>query len=137
MSHYHVEPVEPVPLEVGNMVKLGTNTRLWWRVAAVSENFVAFTHQAPFEPKGTLQYTVADWRNGVRGPCDLIGQGWGDGSYSDEACAQMLVEFEYDPEKDPVRLAALASGETSWPSPAELHVSSRNWVRLVIGEVRS
>ncbi len=39
-------------------------------------------------------YTVVDWRNGVRGPCNLIGQSWGDGTYSPAECAAMLAEFE-------------------------------------------
>jgi len=45
---------------------------------------------------------------GVRGPCNLIGQGWGDGSYTEAECAQMLAEFE----------------------AGKLEVSQRNWVPI-------
>jgi hypothetical protein len=58
-------------------------------------------------------YTVLDWRNGVRGPCNLSGQGWGDGTYTEAECAAMLAGFE--------------SGE--------LEVSHRNRVRIEFGEV--
>jgi len=69
-----------------------------------------------------MQYTVIDWRNGIRGPCNLIGQGYGDGSYSSEQCAEMLTEFE------DVRVV----GETEWPA---LEVSHRNRVPLDIRRI--
>jgi hypothetical protein len=98
-------------LTVGERVKLsGTDSRLWWTVRAVSEHFVALVRQAEFRPKGVLRYTVLDWRNGVRGPCNLIGQGWGDGSYSEAECTAMLKEFE----------------------AGQLEVSQRNWERITI-----
>lgn len=100
-------PHEPRQFAVGDKVKLDTDRR-WWTVKAVTANFAALTRQAEFEPAGTLCYTVLDWRNGVRGPCNLIGQGWGDGSYSEQECAEMLAEFE--------------SGD--------LEVSQRNWVPI-------
>lgn len=53
-------------------------------------------------------YTVLDWRNGLRGPCNLIGQSYGDGDYLPSECEQMLAEFE-------------AGG---------LEISHRNWVRI-------
>ncbi len=128
-------PVEPVTLSVGDRVRLDGRPRRW-TVQAVSEHFAAFVQQAPFEPKGTLQYTVIDWRNGIRGPCNLIGQGYGDGSYSREECAQMLTEFEFDPETDPARLAAVERGETTWVrSHDDLEVSHRNRVSLGLIEV--
>ena len=52
--------------------------------------------------------SVLDWRNGVRGPCNLIGQGYGDASYSEAECVEMLGRFE--------------SGD--------LEVSQRNWVPI-------
>ncbi len=99
--------VEPRPLTVGQRVKLAGD-RYWWTVKAVTPNFAALTRQAEFHPAGTLCYTVLDWRNGVRGPCNLIGQGYGDGSYSEAECAEMLAEFE----------------------AGDLEVSQRNWVRI-------
>lgn len=98
-----------IPLVAGQKVVLGgVDTK--WTVRAVSENFVACIQQAPFKPKGTYRYTVLDWRNGVRGPCNLVGQGWGDGTYSEKECQEMLEEFEAD----------------------ELEVSHRNRVPLVV-----
>jgi hypothetical protein len=104
-------PAEPRPLVVGERVKLDTDRR-WWTVKAVTDNFAALTRQAEFHPRGILCYTVLDWRNGVRGPCNLLGQGWGDGSYSEEQCATMLAEFE----------------------AGQLEVSQRNWVPIQFGE---
>lgn len=135
---YHPEPVRPLQLEVNDLLRLreGGHPQRRWTVQAVSEHFAVLMRQTPFRPLGVLQYTVLDWRNGVRGPCDLIGQGWGDGTYSAKECAEMLVDFEYDDEQDPARLAALAAGRTSWsPERWQIHVSQRNWVRLDIFEV--
>lgn len=131
--------VQPIALSVGDQVRLD-GARRRWTVQAVSPNFVALVQQAPFESKGTLQYTVIDWRNGIRGACNLIGQGYGDGSYSREECERMLAEFEFDPETDPARLEAQRRGETSWvPSHASLEISHRNRVPLgsieVVGRV--
>ncbi len=85
--------VTPRPLKVGDRVKF-IGDRRWWTVRAVSEHFAALVRQVEFRPAGTLYYTVLDWRNGVRGPCNLSGQGYGDGSYSEAECARLLAEFE-------------------------------------------
>ncbi|WP_280371102.1 hypothetical protein [Nocardia wallacei] len=123
-------PIDPIPMAVGDHVRLDGKPRRW-TVQAVSEHFAALVQQAPFEARGTLQYTVIDWRNGIRGPCDLIGQGYGDGSYSRQECERMLSEFEFDPETDPAMIEALARGEASWtPSHHHLEVSHRNRVPL-------
>lgn len=116
MSRYPANraAVEKVPLVVGQRVKLDDDRR-WWTVRAVTRHFTAATRQAPFRPAGTNWYTVLDWRNGVRGPCDLIGQAWGDGSYSETECAAMLAEFEKE----------------------KLQVSQRNWVPLIIADVEA
>jgi len=112
--------IEKIDLHVGDRVLLRQRTR--WTVAAVTKHFAALVQQAPFRSKGTMQYTVIDWRNGIRGPCNLIGQGYGDGSYSPEQCSRMLSEFE------DMRLV----GEYLWP---ELEVSHRNRVPLDIRKV--
>ncbi|MFD6093998.1 hypothetical protein ACFWGN_17930 [Oerskovia sp. NPDC060338] len=83
----------PANAEVGQKVRVD-DARKTWTVQAVSKNFTVLVQQAPFEPKGTLQYTVLDWHNNDRGPCNLIGQGYGDGTYSPSECARMLAEFE-------------------------------------------
>ena len=127
MSHYATDgrdAAEPLPLQPTDRVKLAPDGRRWWTVQAVSEHFAACVRQAPFEPAGTLEYTVLDWRNGVRGPCDLIGQGYGDGSYSPAQCDEMLARFEGPvPDEDGVGF--------------ELSVSQRNWVRLDVTERRA
>ena len=113
MGGYVASPVKPIAFVPGDKVKLNGDDR-WWTVRAVSENFVACVRQAPFKKKGEVVYTVLDWRNGVRGPCNLIGQGYGDGTYSETECQEMLAEFEED----------------------DLEVSSRNWVRLGVYDIR-
>lgn len=99
--------VEQRPMNVGDRFNLDGDRR-WRTVKAVTDHFAALTRQAEFHPAGTLCYTVLDWRNGVRGPCDLIGQGWGDGAYTEAQCAAMLAEFE----------------------TGRLEVSQRNWAPI-------
>lgn len=74
MSYYSPKPVTPVPLSSGDRVKFNDDRRAFV-VRATSPNFVVCTRQADFRPKGELAYTVVDWRNGVRGPVNVIGQG--------------------------------------------------------------
>ena len=110
MSHYAIDgrnAVTPRPLVVGERLKF-VDDRRWWTVKAVTEHFAALTRQVSFQPTGTLCYTVVDWRNGIRGACNLVGQGWGNGTYTERECAAMLARFE--------------SGD--------LEVSHRNWVPL-------
>jgi hypothetical protein len=128
---------------VGQTVRLGSGFDVRdWTVKAVTDNFAALTRPvtekdraedqeqaeylgeeyeldpSEFENVGddaTVFYTVIDWRNGVRGPCDLSGGGWGAGTYTQTECAQMLAEFE----------------------AGDLEVSHRNQVPIdVVGEVR-
>lgn len=128
------EPLERPALDVGDRVKFAEQ-RVLWDVKAVSENFAALTQQVPFQPAGTLQYTVIDWKSGIRGPANLVGQGYGDGTYTHEECAEMLTEFEAHLTEDPAMVAALARGEKSWPSRPELEVSHRNRVTLDIERI--
>jgi hypothetical protein len=108
-GHYRREPVQPVPLEVGQRVKFAGNRR-WWTVRATTDSTVVLTRQEAFQLKGVLCYTVIDWNAGVRGPTNEIGQGWGDGTFSDQEC-QDLAD-------------AVAS-------PDDFHeVSHRNWVTI-------
>ncbi len=118
--------VEPILLSVADKLKFAGDRR-WWMVKAVSRHFAALTRQAEFERAGTLCYTVVDWRNGVRGPCDLIGQGYGDGSYSEAECERMLAQFEAPDEQ--------AGDPDNYVMP--LHVSQRNWLPIEIRDVRA
>lgn len=129
------EAIARPELAPGDRVKFADKRNLW-DVAATTEHYTAFTAQEPFEPTGTLMYTVIDWDKGIRGPCNLVGQGWGDGSYSPEQCAEMLEEFENTHREDPAMVAARDRGETRWtPSWRELEVSHRNNVPVSIERV--
>jgi hypothetical protein len=121
---------------VGDAVTLGD--RHEWTVKAVTEHFAALTRPVTDadreqrreeydeahgdddvdqyeELEGDVFYTVLDWENGYRGPCNLIGQAWGDGTYSETECAAMLAEFE--------------SGR--------LEVSQRSWVRIEFADAEA
>lgn len=138
-----VGPVQPLDLSYGDAVKF-KDDRYWWKVQAVSENYAVCVRNAPFQPADDpiIMYTVIDWRSGVRGPCNLIGQGFGDGTYSREECEEMLRGFEYDYRQDPDYLEAVrahAAGEidrVSWPSKMDLQVSHRNFVPIQIQNVK-
>ncbi len=84
-----------------------------WTVQAVTDNFTALVRpiterdveawaewreanglERDEHKVGQLQYTVIDWSRELRGPCNLSGWGWGDGTYTHEQCAEMLAEFE-------------------------------------------
>lgn len=82
------------PYMVGDRLLLGPDPRRWWTVRAASDRFTVCVQQVPFQKRGTLRYTVLDPENERRGPCNLIGWGYGDGSYSEAECAEMLAEFE-------------------------------------------
>lgn len=130
-------PVIRIPLSVGQQVRFADDSNPW-TVKAISENFAALTRPVTdtdrkrhrdeyyeayweddvdqYEPlAGDVFYTVLDWRNGLRGPCNLVGQSWGDGTYSEAECAAMLAEFE----------------------AGDLEVSHRNHVRIDIREVNT
>ena len=124
MSYYPADgslAVTPRLLTAGEPVVL-LGDPLPWTVQAVTANFAALTRLATEfdgdrdwpefddqDPTGDTLYTVLDWRNGVRGPCNLSGQGWSaTGDYSEAECARMLAEFE----------------------AGDLKVSQRNWVRI-------
>lgn len=70
--------IAKVDLAVGQKVLLAhaAPPNRKWEVQAVNDRFVVLTQQRPFHPRGEVQYTIIDWDRGVRGPCNLIGQGW-------------------------------------------------------------
>lgn len=119
---------------VGDRVKF-TDDRFLWDVTAVSEHFTALTRKAPFR-RDTLWYTVIDWGNQVRGPANLVGTGWGDGTYTPAQCQEMLVEFENHLTDDPAAVEARAAGLTRWkPSRSSVEVSHRHRVPLRIARI--
>lgn len=66
-------------------VKFPETGNRWWTVRALHGDFVVVTQQVPFENKGTLRYSVLDLRQGLRGPVNVIGQGWS-GIETDRGC---------------------------------------------------
>lgn len=84
------------PLVPGDQLRFaeGGAPSWWWDARAVSDRYAVLTHQAPFEPKGTLIYTIIDWQRGVRGPCNLIGQGWDFGAHPDMDATRLLEALE-------------------------------------------
>lgn len=105
---YTPNPVAPVPMTVGTKVRFQEFPTKPFTVRAVSTNFVVTTRQADFRPKGDLRYTVIDWRNGIRGAINVIGQGWD--VTTDEACQELVDDLE----------------------AGEWEISQRNWARLTI-----
>jgi hypothetical protein len=122
--------MDPRPLSVGDTVTLADDNNAW-TVKAVTKRFAALTrpvtdadrkeHREQYDEAhwdddideyeglaGDVFYTVLDWANGYRGPCNLIGWGYGDGSYTGADCARMLADFE----------------------AGELEISHRNWTRI-------
>ena len=61
---------------------------------AASSRFVVLTQAIPFRQVGDQRYTVVDVEAARRGPCNLIGWGYGDGAYDSAECGEMLMEFE-------------------------------------------
>ncbi|MFI5895654.1 hypothetical protein ACIA5D_36720 [Actinoplanes sp. NPDC051513] len=125
----------PRALHLGDTVPLADDANPW-TVKAVTKNFAALTrpvtdadrkaHRGAYdeahwdddladsyeELEGDVFYTVLDWRNGYRGPCNLIGQSYGDGDYAEAECAAMLAEFE----------------------AGDLEISHRNWERIAFAD---
>ncbi|MGJ6127381.1 hypothetical protein QN239_32905 [Mycolicibacterium sp. Y3] len=110
--YYQAEPMTPVTMAVGQRVRLDAE-RGWWTVRAVAgEDVVVLTRQAPFRRRGALEYAVLDWRAGVRGPVNVIGQGWD--VTTDEQC-QELADL-------------VQAGKWS--------VSVRNWLPIAVTDVK-
>lgn len=130
---------EKQALSVGQQVQFRyprSDRRSWWTVRAADERFVILTRQAPFKPRGKLLYTIIDWERDLRGPCNLLGQGW---------------DFNTDPVSDAEGLlraltARLESEAWAKTVPAgtsrpldevEVEVSHRNNVHIEIHAVRN
>lgn len=104
-------------LEVGMRVKFDGD-RKWWHVRATDgERFTILTRQADFQPKGTSFYTIIDEKRALRGPCNLIGQGW-----------------EIEAPNGVLDLMRALRGED--PDLSYVEVSHRNNVPILIREVR-
>lgn len=118
-------------LALGTRVRFGGD-RLWWTVQAADSRYVVLTRQAEFKPKGESAYTIIDWVRDLRGPCNLIGQGWD----VDEpnGCDELLRALNYHLEV----CERLEGGEESVTlEEPSVEVSYRNNVPIEITEVRA
>lgn len=98
--------------------------RRWWTTRAEDDRFAILTRQAAFEPEGIVCYTIVDKHAGHRGPCNLIGQGWGfERDTLDEDAAKLLAALQPD------------SGYYGHEMPLE--ISYRNRVATVITATRT
>ena len=108
--HYTACPVEPLSLTPGDKLRFAEEPNTPYKVRATSEHFALLTRQQPFRPMGVYLYTVVDWRNGVRGPINVVGQGWE--CKTDEQCRDLIAELE----------------------AGEWEVSHRNWLRIRVNK---
>jgi hypothetical protein len=63
-------------LKPGDKVRTAKDGKAWWTVQAAGSRYAILTRQAPFRPRGDYLYTIVDSVDAVRGPCNLIGNGW-------------------------------------------------------------
>ncbi|PBC35158.1 hypothetical protein CJ179_48755 [Rhodococcus sp. ACS1] len=85
-------PTTPIPLDPGARIRFGIEPHRPYTVRAISEHFVICTRKRDFATKGDFVYTVIDWRNGIRGPINVIGHSC-DVS-TDEQCRDLLHDLE-------------------------------------------
>lgn len=92
LSEYSLK-IDGIEYATGDDIRF-EGERNWWQVRASSGRWVVVTRQAPFQPTGTLWYAIIDRTDRVRGAVDLLGGGWGDGTYSDQQCAELLSALQ-------------------------------------------
>ena len=63
-------------LKPGDKVRTRRDGKAWWTVQVAGSRYAIMTRQAPFKPKGDYLYSIIDAKEGVRGPCNFIGNGW-------------------------------------------------------------
>jgi hypothetical protein len=103
-------------LTVGDQVRTSLDRRAWWDVVAAGSRYAIMTRQAPFRPKGEYLYSIVDAQEGVRGPCNLVGNGWDVTQYRTPAIGWRLLHIK------------LLAGE--------LEISHRKRVRIDITEIK-
>lgn len=94
-------------IRVGDRIRFDPQEqRLWWTVRARSSRYLVAIRQVSFRPRGTLQYSVVDltWSPrpadhrlppGIaRSSLNIVGGGWGDGTYSTQECEEILEAIE-------------------------------------------
>jgi hypothetical protein len=80
---YTPTPIENLNLEVGQRVRLAPGRREW-TVRAQTTDVVVLTQA---DRNGVLSYTVIDYRAGVRGAANTLGNGWL--VQTDEKCQEL------------------------------------------------
>lgn len=113
-------------LKVGDVLTLREGHGYEWTVQATNDFFTVLT-TPDTTGRSEYAYTVIDWEQGIRGPCNLIGQGWN--IHTDtirEDCESLLAAFCYDPTNDP------EYANPGWFPPLSVEISHRNNVDLVI-----
>lgn len=91
-------------LVVGDKIRFvpDSNERAWWTVIGRDDRHVVAVRQAPFSPKGDLQYTITGLmsatRNGagpglVRSSLNTLGGGWNLTNRESEGAAEILAEL--------------------------------------------
>jgi len=85
-------PTTPIPLDAGGRIRFGIEPRRPYIVRAISEHFVICTRPSDFATTGDFVYTVIDWRNGIRGPINVIGHS--PDVSTDEQCRDLLHDLE-------------------------------------------
>lgn len=120
------------PLTTGTRVRLGGNRqKAWWTVQAGDARFTILTRPAAGKKQGS-EYTIIDSVRGLRGPCDLIGQGWD--VDAENGCEKLLRALNFHLEVE----ARLAAGEERVPlTEVSTEVSYRNNVSVEILEAAS
>jgi hypothetical protein len=115
----------------GSRVRLGQGTRPkdWWTVRASDDRFTVLTRAASKKDRGS-EYTIIDNVRALRGPCDLIGQGWD--VDAEQGCEKLLRALNFHLEV----VARLEAGEESVRmTETSTEVSYRNNVPIEILEV--
>ncbi|WP_422758977.1 hypothetical protein [Paenarthrobacter sp. C1] len=118
-------------LHEGSRVRLGQGTRpkAWWTVRAMDDRFTILTRPASNTARGS-EYAIIDNVRALRGPCDLIGQGWD--VDAEQGCQKLLRALNFHLEV----VARLAAGEESVrTTETSTEVSYRNNVPIEILEV--
>lgn len=98
MSRAQRYPAEYVPLEFRDFVKFAED-RNYWQVRGRTENFVLLRKRTPFtkeNAENAWSYTILDWRNGIRGPSDWMGNGFGDGIWLDRGQVERDLQDEFE-----------------------------------------
>jgi hypothetical protein len=120
-------------LAVGSQVRLGQGTRpkVWWTVRTRDERFTVLTRPASNAVKGS-EYTIVDEVRGLRGPCDLIGQGWD--VDADGGCESLLRALNFHLEVSALLDAGVKSVVLT---EASTQVSYRNNVPIEILQAKA